>query len=323
MAEPTQITSARQSAPGASEPVALDDVMIAMDVVDTLRHDDRIVARELNDAGRRAALIERLRDIYDGQGIDVPDHILQQGVDALAEDRFTYEPPPNSIPVRLAKLYVTRWSWGRYVIGAVAAIVLVWAANYLLFERPKQLQAEQVRRELSKTLPNEVAQLRAALETEARGADVKDRAAAMAVRARNAASSGDRQAARAARDDLTVLLDTVRRSYEVRVVNRQGELSGLWRIPKANPDTYNYYLVVEAVAPDGAILTLPIENEETGTRETVKTWAVRVPRDVLVKVDADKRDDGIIQDNVVGRKVVGETQRRWSIETAGGTLTRW
>ena len=30
--------------------VPLDDVMIAMDVVDTLRHDERLVERELNDA---------------------------------------------------------------------------------------------------------------------------------------------------------------------------------------------------------------------------------------------------------------------------------
>ncbi|MFV0295026.1 MAG: DUF6384 family protein, partial [Hyphomicrobiaceae bacterium] len=36
----------------------LDDVMIAMDVVDTLRQDKRIVERELDDDARRTALIE-------------------------------------------------------------------------------------------------------------------------------------------------------------------------------------------------------------------------------------------------------------------------
>ena len=44
----------------------LDDVMIAMDVVDTLRHDRRILERELNDETRRAELIERLREPLQG-----------------------------------------------------------------------------------------------------------------------------------------------------------------------------------------------------------------------------------------------------------------
>ena len=50
------------SAPvGAAQP-PLDDVMLAMDVVDTLRHDQLIVERELNEEERRAKLIERLRE---------------------------------------------------------------------------------------------------------------------------------------------------------------------------------------------------------------------------------------------------------------------
>ena len=69
----------------------LDDVMIAMDVVDTLRHDRRILERELNDERRRAELIERLRNLYKGQGIEVPDSILEEGVRALEERRFVYE----------------------------------------------------------------------------------------------------------------------------------------------------------------------------------------------------------------------------------------
>lgn len=44
--------------------------MIAMDVVDTLRHDQLIVERELNEDERKAKLIERLREIYSAQGID-------------------------------------------------------------------------------------------------------------------------------------------------------------------------------------------------------------------------------------------------------------
>ena len=61
----------------------LDDLMMSMDVVDTLRHQESLVARELDDDARERELLERLRQIYRGQGIDVPERILQEGVKAL------------------------------------------------------------------------------------------------------------------------------------------------------------------------------------------------------------------------------------------------
>ena len=65
----------------------LDDVMLAMDVVDTLRHREHLVRRELNEKDREKALIARLREIYAGQGIDVPDAVLVEGVNALRDNR--------------------------------------------------------------------------------------------------------------------------------------------------------------------------------------------------------------------------------------------
>jgi Family of unknown function (DUF6384) len=61
----------------------LDDLMLAMDVVDTLRHDQRLVERELSAASSDDAMIERLREVYKGQGIEVSDRILEEGVKAL------------------------------------------------------------------------------------------------------------------------------------------------------------------------------------------------------------------------------------------------
>jgi hypothetical protein len=57
-------------------PVPLDEVMLAMDVVDTLRHREELVAQELAGGDRDAAMLERLRRIYAAQGIEVPDHVL-------------------------------------------------------------------------------------------------------------------------------------------------------------------------------------------------------------------------------------------------------
>lgn len=50
----------------------LDELMLAMDVVDTLRHQDNLVARELDESRREAELIARLRQIYESQGLPFP-----------------------------------------------------------------------------------------------------------------------------------------------------------------------------------------------------------------------------------------------------------
>ena len=104
----------------------LDDVLLAMDVVDTLRHRERVVAHELDAEGRERELIERLKEIYAAQGMDVPDRILKEGVKALEEDRFVYKPPKNSFSVRLAKLYVSRGKWMAPLFGGIAALSAIW-----------------------------------------------------------------------------------------------------------------------------------------------------------------------------------------------------
>ncbi|MEL7049985.1 MAG: DUF6384 family protein, partial [Pseudomonadota bacterium] len=172
----------------------LNDIMIAMDVVDTLRHDRKLVDRELNDDVRREDLIDRLREIYSGQGIEVPDHILEEGVTALEEDRFTYVPPPeHDVSTRLAKLYVTRWSWGRYVIGIAGGLLAFYLANYVLYERPRALEAQAVQRELTVVLPDELTTLASAVSSESTADALKTRAQQIAKTGLNAASSGDIQ----------------------------------------------------------------------------------------------------------------------------------
>ena len=83
-----------ETAVAAGTPQKLDDIMIAMDVVDTLRHREDLVRRELGEEQREAELIARLRKIYQDQGIEVPDRVLADGVKALKESRFVYTPPP-------------------------------------------------------------------------------------------------------------------------------------------------------------------------------------------------------------------------------------
>jgi Family of unknown function (DUF6384) len=106
----------------ATEKHPLDEVMLAMDVVDTLRHRALLVERELHTEDRDQKLLERLRELYAAQGIEVPEHVLQEGVRALREDRFTYKPPAPGLGVTLARLYIHRARWGKGLLAMVALV---------------------------------------------------------------------------------------------------------------------------------------------------------------------------------------------------------
>ncbi len=111
------MTRAPHTPNATDEPARLDELMLAMDVVDTLRHERQLVQRELAGEARADALVARLAEIYAGQGIAVPEHVLREGVAALEQDRFAYTPPPRSFAVRLALLYVTRATWLPLVVA--------------------------------------------------------------------------------------------------------------------------------------------------------------------------------------------------------------
>ncbi|MFN9355683.1 MAG: DUF6384 family protein, partial [Alphaproteobacteria bacterium] len=87
---------------GATKPQTLDELMLAMDVVDTIRHRELVVARELAQGDRDAALKARLREIYRGQGLEVSDAAIDQGIKALRESRFAYTPPAPGLGRSLA-----------------------------------------------------------------------------------------------------------------------------------------------------------------------------------------------------------------------------
>lgn len=301
----------------------LDEVMLAMDVVDTLRHRQDLVQRELQGTERERQLIEKLRDIYHRQGIEVPDHILKEGVTALEQSRFTYTPPPNSPAVMLAHLYVSRDRWGRFVLALLIALVL-GVGGYFLAYRPYIAQQEQAAAlELSEGLPAQMDALYQAIYDETKVQSAVTRADELIAKGKAAAKEGDRATAEKSVQALTDLRDTLRLSYVLRVVNRPGEQSGFWTFPEINTDATNYYIVVEAIDEDGNRLTLPILNEETDQVEDVSTWGLRVPEAVYRAVAADKRDDGIIQHNIVGRKQYGFLDIDYTVPVMDGAVTRW
>lgn len=306
----------------ATTEAPLSDVMMAMDVVDTLRHREVLVETELSAEVRRARMIDRLREVYRSQGITVPDRILEEGVDALEKDRFVYKARTGGLSFTLARLYVTRARWGRVVGIAVGVIVVAALAWVFLVQQPANRREAAVAVELSETIPARLAALSASIVDEAVDPAVDARAVQTAEDGTEAAAAGDATVARAAVSDLEALLAELRVTFDVRVVSRPGADSGVTRIPPGN-NVENFYLIVEAIGPNGSALRRTITSEEDDAIRTVTQWGVRVPESVFNAAVRDKQDDGIIQDDLLGEKVRGELDIEWLKPTLGGFITEW
>jgi hypothetical protein len=294
-----------------AEKQPLDEVMLAMDVVDTLRHHEKLVARELDSDTRDEQLKEKLRKIYRTQGIEVPDHVLEEGVQALREDRFSYQAPKKSFANRLARIYVSRDRWGKWLIGIVAVCLLALVAYQFMVAGPRSAMPDRIRSSYqvvwhsaqSDKARNIVKRINARAETAVQDGNQKEMEKALA-----------------SFDQLKKLLDL---EYSLRIVARPGESSGVWRIPDINSSARNYYIIVEPVSADGEILQVQVMSEETDKQTMVSKWGMRVEEDVFQRVATDKQDDGIIQNNTLGTKKKGYLDPSYVIPTSGGAITSW
>ena len=301
----------------------LDDLMLAMDVVDTLRHDQRIVEQELSANFSDEALIERLREIYKGQGIEVSNAVLGEGVKALREKRFSYAPPKSSLSHSLALMWIDRARYGWITFGVVAILLTLAAGNYFLVTQPQEIGRAKQQQELTELLPKALDADYADVLRESKVDQANKAAAQLLADGKAALTRSDAAGARKAVFDLDALLNELRAVYLLRIVNRPGEASGVWREPKVNTQARNDYLIVEAVAPDGRILTRSILNEETGVASKVDKWGIRVSNSVFQSVLADKRENGIIDKNIVARKQRGYLDLDYVMPVLGGTITKW
>jgi len=308
---------------GSAREPALDDTMLAMDVVDTLRHAERLVERELQGDARQEQLKRRLREIYAAQGIEVPDRIIEQGVAALEEQRFAYRPTPPSFSRSLANAWVTRGRWGRGLAFALGAVLLLGGGWYFGIRLPAERAQVAQQEELSTGIPAGLRAERVRIAATTQAPDVLAQADRLVAEGEAAARAGALADARDRLSRLQALQRNLAQEYTVRIVSRPGEPTGVWRIPPTNPRARNFYLIVEAVGPDGRLVEVPITSEEDGRSALTSRWGLRVTPEEFERVRQDKLADGVIQDPVVGRKRAGQTAPEWSIRSTGGAILQW
>ena len=289
----------------------LDEVMLAMDVVDTLRHQEKVVARELSSDTRDEELKQKLKRIYQAQGIDVSEQILEEGVKALQEDRFSYRPPPSGFDLYWARIYVSRGHWLPWIGGLAVVCLIVILAYQFMVVNPREALPGQLQSRYELVLDK--------ARSEA-GKNAVEFVHARAETLRHADDIEGMQQALGALDELERRLD---QNYTLQIVSRPGERTGVWRIPDINTSARNYYIIVEAIDDSGDVQQVAITNEESGKIETVSRWGVRVDESTFQTIAADKQDDGIIQNNVFGRKKQGYLEPEYLMPTPGGFITSW
>jgi hypothetical protein len=302
---------------------ALDETMMAMDVVDTIRHADRLVERELAGSDRQARLRDRLREIYASQGIEVADHVLDAGIAALEEKRFAYTPKGEGWRRSLAIAWATRGRWGKFALAGVALFFVAITAYWFTVVMPRQREAAAITRELEQDLPRALRAEHDRVVAGTQEAPPRAEAARLLAEGEAAARAGHLAEARARRTALQDLAARLASAYTVRIVNRPGEPSAVWRVPAANPRARNYYLVVEAVDRNGRPVEVPITSEEDGRVARASRWGLRVPEAEFERVRRDKLADGIIDQPVIGEKAAGTLDTRWTVQTNGGTILSW
>ena len=293
----------------------LEDIMVAMDVVDTLRHDQRLAERELDQEGRRARLLLRLKDLYASQGIEVPDQVLQEGIEALEQERFKYTPTTESWQTKLARVWVGRGRWGK-PIGFLAVIASIFYGIYFTTD---VLPIMSLRSELPEQLDSSMA----SIINEAKNSEVIEGAQQLAASARLALQQDKLDEAQSLIHDLHSIENRLKQEYTIQVVSRPNENSGVWRVPPNNSEAKNYYLIVEAVNKNKQSIKVDVVNEEDNSVSLMSSWGLRVNADTFFRVAADKKDDGIIQANKVGAKQRGYLEPEFSIPTTGATITSW
>lgn len=310
-------------APAQAGAPPLDDTMLAMDVVDTLRHSDRLVERELDGEAKAAALKQRLREIYATQGIDVPDRILNEGVAALEQHRFVYRPTPPGWRRSLATAWATRARWGRATAFGIGALALAAGGWHFGVTVPRERAAVAEQAELSQGLPSALRAERDRVLAATQLPEPRATAERLVAEGEAAARAGSLPDARARLASLRDLQAALSASYDVRIVSRPGEQSGVWRVPSANARARNFYLIVEAVDRSGRPVEVPVTSEEDGGTARAAKWGLRVTPEEFEAVRRDKLADGVIDQPVIGAKRAGELAPRYTVRTTGGAILSW
>ncbi len=319
-------TQSTQTVPDQSP---LDEVMLAMDIVDTLRHEQSQVEAELNEEARERALVARVRKIYEQQGIEVPEAVVAEGVLAMKRERLVFRPPPRSWKVRAAEMWVDRRRWILLMVTAGAiALGIGWISG--------REERARTRREAIESQANAASATQNRAEIESillrhggpTPPNITDRALVerrelLLREAQGGLASGDLDRAKSRAHELRSLDLFVSAELELKIVAHASATSGVERTSREDRNVQLYYLIVESRDHRGSPWPIDVQDEASGERKASAVFGIRVPKAVYDRVKADKLDNRIVDDALVGQKLPGQGKIRWLVDFEGGMILQW
>lgn len=325
---PGEVELAREVMREQGEDFTLAEMTRIMDVAGTLRREQALVEQQLNLDELKAELRQRLLAAAQVSG----DAVTPEQVDAAVEhyyDRLhTYQEPPLSVETALAHIYVRRGAITKWAIAIGVVVATFWGllvAGFLPGERREAKLASRAYQDVESSV--------AAINKVSDEPDVEQEAAAALATAKVLRDEGKTEELKALGLKQENFLAKLMRQYELTIPSTPGEESAFpMDYTDANSKTVRsgYYVIVEARAPDGTAVKVPIRDRQTGKTNFTSRWAEQVPEGVYDRLKADKQADGLLDERVFGIKKRGERNLQVRLQGSGddsiergGQLTQW
>lgn len=179
-------------------------------------------------------------------------------------------------------------------------------------------------------LPEQIRTAARKAQSKAIHAELPPSLAAEEAKALAAVTAGDVGAARLGLARLEEAAARLNQVFTLKIVNQPNEYTRIWTYKNNNHALKSYYVIVEAIGPDGQALPMSIRSEEDGSVATVTRWAERVDEETYEAVGRDKKDDGIVQRNTFAEKRAGFLEPDYRMgpkaqgaDKNGGRIYRW
>lgn len=306
--------------PGPSE-LGLAETLAILDAASTLRRERDRAAQLLDDSASRADLEQRLLAAAAAAGETLGSAEVRAAIERYFDRLHAFEPAPAGLSRTLALIYVRRRPLG-LLLGGAALWFGALSALFLWSGSPLSA-AGRLERRLERGSAALEAELGAArgldLEPAARGLlEGLERRAEELLAVPEAADLEPLQALVAEAEALGARLGE---SYELRIVSRPGEFSVVTRDYDGDGGgkrLSGHYAIVEARAADGRRLALPVLDAETQRERRVETWGEQIPAEVYDRLAADKRADGVLDEQRFGLKRPGRLEPELLLVGADG-----
>lgn len=311
--------------------LSVPEMLRIMDVATALRQDRELVEEQLNVEALKERLKERMLEAAKVTGESVTPEEVDAAIRQYYSGLYSFREPKPSLSVALAHLWVRRFAifWTAWASLAVVAI------GWWLFLSPSAPLSSRGRNH------RRVEDLAAAIDRT--GRDVRELAADEAVAPevdRLAAEAevhrkrDDAEGLEAVRKNLADLEKRLGEAYTVGVVsgaNRKSAVDRYYRDPgRDSRRIAGYYLIVEARAPDGTVLTRRIHDDQDDSYKDVATWAERVPEAVFERLKQDKRKNGTLNETAFAVKRKGYPEEEITMPGPDGKplarlgrITKW